>query len=161
MDVSCSECDEEVAFFEAVSYTIVSGGDFAYDFGPCVAIGVDGIDDGLCRNTLDGQFAGGVNVCDKHLVGGLKRFAKIIGQLLCSAVSVRLENDNETLMFQGTSGLQGGGNFCRVVAVVVNDPQFGREVFVFKAPFGSRKGGKGAGGELEIDFSGVCYRDGG
>ena len=69
----------------------------------------------------NGIFASGVNIRDSNHICVIETGAEVIEQVVQTAVAVRLMHGDHPPLARLARGLEHGGNFRRVMAVVVND----------------------------------------
>ena len=128
--------------------------------GTSASVRSNRIHNGLCCDTLDREFASRVDIGYENDIGLLQCLAKIICQLLGPAVTMRLKSHHQTFGIQGAGSLQCGRHLGGVMAVVIHDAQVRRDVFVFKPPASSGKGGQSPCYQLKVDTQRVCHYNG-
>ena len=84
--------------------------------------------------SVDGFFAGCVDVRHHQNVRLIKRAAKIFPEVLRARVAVRLEEDQQALVIAAARGVERGANFGGMMAVVVDQGDAVERAFDFEAP---------------------------
>ena len=110
---------------DAPQVFVMGGAEVGKIGGRTITLDFHGIHQRLAGDAFDGFFRGGIDIADEHQIGGLKDFSEIIGKRLGAGVAVRLEQNDEPLRLERARGLQGGGEFGRVMSVVIHDAVVG------------------------------------
>src|ERR1700685_2547596 len=86
-----------------------------------MAMGPNGLGEGLAGGTLDRLLAGGVDVGHEEKVGLVERAREFVEEKLRAGVAVGLERDDDTSIEATLRGIESRLDLRRVVPVVVHD----------------------------------------
>ena len=118
------------------------------------------VDKELSAHAADGFFTGRIDIGDHRGVGERQSAPEILLQCLRARIAVRLEQKKNTRASRVAGGAEHGGDFRRMVSVIVNDEKIRRSEKCLEAPTGSAEGFErfGADGEIESEFGGERER---
>ena len=160
-DRAGAEGDDDVAGAAEVDDRGGDVGERGHDvYGGVAALG------DFVRERLDGDagewiFAGAVDIGQDDLVGAGEGAAEFAQEVARARVAVRLEGDEDAARHAGAGGGEDGGDFGRVVAVVVDDHDAVGFAENVEAAFGAFEFGERAGDTVERDAQLEADGDGG
>src|SRR6266508_2195973 len=122
MNGTGSECDYEIAFTHGLAQNLGSVLQRPNVLSVFMAITLDSIRQNFSVHSFDWCFARGVNVCYEQHIGVIESAGKLVHQIICASIAMRLkEHDDATVRCANSRRAQGRFDFSRVMTVIVHD----------------------------------------
>ena len=107
-------------------------------------------DQSIPVDALDRVFTGGIDLGHDHRVGIVEAGAEFLEQIVQPRIAMGLDHGDDISFGAGTGSVEHGGNFHRVMAVIVNHHDPVDLAGAGKAPFDAAEPGQGAARDIVI-----------